>query len=205
MRRLALLLASLCVALELVGGVAAKTEPRPPRTLPHVSAIVPYLAPWRSDFERYSTQLVPPKSLAATFKQWFVPQGQWWRIVFVSAELSTDANPGNRVPSFQIRDPSGNIVFTTATPLAVPPSTQGFVTYGPNLQPFSNAVAAGTVFGEAPVPDVLLGPGFEIDVGVAGAGGAGDSYPANAIIAGVEVYTPSKTTPGALVQTPAIP
>lgn len=205
LRRTACLLACLLCALGLAGsGAGAKRPPAAkPRSIPAMSAGIPYVAPWKSDFERYSTQLLPLPTTGGQAGAIVVPDGQWYRVVYASFAWITNGVGGARNVQLQATLKDGTIVLELGTPFAQPISTVVNYVYGPGLQAFANSTVAAQGQVQAPMPDVLWAPGTTLQWFLRNAQ-SGDALGAGATVA-VEVYTPVKDRPGVLVPTPAIP
>lgn len=204
MRRL-LLLAGLALALAAVLLATGATAKPPPGhgKLAKVSAGLPYVAPWQSGFRRYSTQLITPR--VVSFAQWaaLIPDGQWWRVVYVWGQWSTSAVAGTRSVFFRVWDPvSGTFSFQTQTPLAQAASAAGTYLFGPGLTSFAVSTDPLVEMGVATLPDLLWPPGKELFLGVASAK-AGDAW-ATGVTFAVEVYTPEKEGSPVLVPMPLV-
>lgn len=198
-------LAAFVVALALVTpSVAHRTPPHPPNRADTVSSHVPYIAPWQSGFERFSTQIFTPGGAGTNHLSMLIPGGQWWRIVYLSATLFTNAVVASRQVQVDVTAPDGSVSFLTATPLTQAATTVGAYLFGPGLTSFANTVPAQRQFGCAALPDVLWPQGDTISLqSTLGSGGDQLFTPAFA----VEIYTendrgslvPQKLTPAPLI------
>lgn len=165
-----------------------------------MSASIPYVAPWQSGFDRYSTQLYPIPALTATASKIVIPDGQWWRIVYVNTSWATSAAAANRTLELDVLDRAGVVKFVVQTPLVQIASTIGNYLFAPNAMPTTNTSQALNEFGSMTIPDMLWPPGFQIEVRLLGAQ-ANDGISQQNQIA-VEIYTESER-PGVLQPSPS--
>lgn len=167
---------------------SARTPPHPSHhKQPHVSATVPYAAPWQTEFNRYSTQLYVPTRSTHTALDMTIPTGQWWRIVYLHAGYSTDANPGTRSVFFRIFDPAGAILFFADAPATQPASSVFQYTWGPGLSVFSVSANAASGTAVSSLPDLLWPPGCDLNIS-ANFAQVGDDWSTGRTYA-IEVYT----------------
>lgn len=168
-----------------------------------MSVATPYVAPWESGFKRYSTQLYTPTLVIPSVERMTIPDGQWWRIIYLNGTFGTSAIVGPRTVFVVMQKPGGAIVFQEYAPASPGASAFANYLYGPGLTAFANTTDPTAVSVVATLPDLLWQPGTVISLQVAGAQ-AGDSWQGAATYA-VEVYTPEKEGSSILVPTPAIP
>lgn len=190
------------------GGVSpSRIPPRPPaaapRTLPPVSAGVPYVAPWQSSFERYSTQLLVPNAPSTIVRSLTVPRGQWWRVVYMTFGATMSAVVANRYIWVFVRDSSSNEVFRVPMPFAAVASGSYFFTVGPGLTSYSLPLTGGVGGAVVGIPDMLWRETFTISTEITNSQ-LGDVFASGPSQWAIEVYTPVKDRPGVLVPTPTI-
>lgn len=165
---------------------------------------VPFVAPWRAEFQRYATVPMPLDiDVSAAFASLVVPGGQWWRIVSLFAEATMSNTAADRVIEVDVTDTSNNTVVTVAIPTALKASDVALAWWAPNTTSTATTVN-GTVLGTAGLPDVLWQFGYTIRVGLVG------NTPGDAIgtaTALVEMYTEFSNSQGqaVLAPTPIIP
>lgn len=133
-----------------------------------------------------------------------VPDGQWYRLLYLSWTFSTVATAGNRNFIYQVRDPSGNVVLASQSPAAQTPSVTCTYLVSPSVQAYTNTTVASQWFQSWPMPDLLWPAGYlllffeDIHPGA-------DTFQANATV-GVENYVEDTDARGAttLVPTPLL-
>lgn len=182
-----------------------RPPPRPPaqraRTLPPVSAGTPYIAPWQSAFERYSTQLLVPNAASSSIRSLTIPRGQWWRLVYQTFAFTTSAVAGNRYIWYYVREPAGGEVYRQAMPFVAVASNSYFFTVGPGLTSYTLPAAGGVGGATVGIPDMLWRENYSISIEITGIQ-AGDAFATTPNQWAVEVFTPVKDRPGVLVPTP---
>lgn len=129
-----------------------------------MSSGVPYVAPWQTGFEKYATQLFTPLGSGTSDMSMLIPENQWWRIIYLTAQLHAGAAASDRVLEAQIWAPDGGVPFATATPLTLEANDVGTYLFGPGLTSFVNAVPVNSQFACAALPDVLWPPGNAIHI-----------------------------------------
>jgi hypothetical protein len=203
-RRLACLLAALAFACAASASAAAKHEPHPRHhKRPPVSAGVPYIAPWQSGFERYSTQVLTMPTVASNERALIVPTGQWWRIIVARAQFFTSAVVGNRQTYLEAKLVGVTSIWKIGAPRAQPASAQFDYAWGPQLGVIGNVDNIAFGMQSSPIPDMLLPPKCVIDLYMLGvAAGDGINDPTSISI---EVYTPVKDRPGVFLPAPITP
>lgn len=168
-----------------------------------MSSGTPYVAPWETGFKRYATQIYLPTFPGPTSARMTIPDGQWWRIVYLQGELGTGATVANRTVRMTVEKPLGTFLFQLTMPGSQVANGFGIYLLGPGLTGYANTTdptASGYV---APLPDLLWQPGVIITLFVANAQ-ANDAWQGRVNFA-VEVYTPEKEGSPILVPTPQIP
>lgn len=158
------------------------------------SAPVPYIAPWQSDWTRYSTQLVPLSKLLTGDYQVTVPDGQWWRVLFCSVAWVTTASAATRQALFKITRVDG-YSYVIGSPTTQIASLEGFYTWAVGANAYYTPTNAGRFYQVAPIIDIVWPQASVITAGLDGAL-SGDDISGSAIVA-VEVYTEADN--GALV------
>lgn len=200
---LAAFVASLAVA-SASGTHPASPDPHPKR--PTVNA-VPYIAPWQAGFEKFATQVYTAKyDIAQSFLSLTVPDGQWWRVIYLAFGMTPDANAGNRtiLVQFFVRGDSVTSRLSVVPPVSQPTGTDYQYLFGPGLTSYANVTDPQTGMAVASLPDVLWPGGTELRVTIGGAF-AGDRFDSRRNYA-VEIYTEER--PGVLIPltpTPLVP
>jgi hypothetical protein len=113
--------------------------------------------------------VAPPTIVVAPNASWtittnsallIVPAGQTWEVKAFFGRLTTSATTGNRLPSVNILDASGNIVFESVSNAAMGASAVGSVSGGPDV-PY-NSIGASVPHIGMPIPGGLYLPaGFK--------------------------------------------
>jgi hypothetical protein len=151
---------------------------------------LPYVAPWKTGFTRYSTQTYVPTTLGTLSLYLTVPKPVWWRLLFFSFNL-TAANAGSDrfVKLLIIKNGGPN---TSGDQLIVPPAGSQKVNTSVNylFAPTLTSVAFTSGAGEGAVisgvPDMLWQNGATFQIAVDNAN-AGDTVTGQLV--GVEIYT----------------
>lgn len=199
-------LAAFVVALALTSAAQPHRAPPHPSKRTHpVSSAVPYIAPWQSGFEKFATQVFTAPLVAPLGTAMTVPDGQWWRIVYLSVGVGTSAVVGDRLITLGINDAHGHTMFQQAAPVVQPASSDYTYTFAPNVTSYSNVTVPLIGQTVAAIPDVLWPQGsiIEIDINAPKAGDVFDNMRNFA----VEIYKEERS--GVLVPkltpTPMIP
>jgi len=171
-----------------------------------VSAIVPYVAPWQSGWERFATQLYAPESDGQDFLTLEVPDGQWWRIIYLAAEYTTGVTAGNRSMRIEIEDPRGNFILTEGAPAAQPASAVTKYTFAPGVTTFANMTVLSQSYQSVAIPDLLWGQGFVIHLHVFNSGGTDAFSGGVGPVFAMEVYTEERLNDSgvSIPETPAL-
>lgn len=202
-RVLALAIAAAAIAAAGVASSSASSPPHPARgTLPHVSSAVPYVAPWQTGFERYSTQILTPEKVGTNWLRTIIPEGQWYRIIYLNAAFVTSAVAANRSIRAEFEDANNVPLFQEYAPTVEAASTTLTTLFAPDVGSFANVTDPVRAQASVTLPDVLWPPGTRLFLKVDN-NQAGDGWSALTAFA-VEVYTPLKDRPGVLIPTPAI-
>lgn len=164
-----------------------------------MSAGVPYVAPWQTGWERFATQLLVPAAVGSSIRRVTVPEGQWWRLIYISTSINTSAVVANRSVAYEVFPPAGTGGFIMPAALMQTASTTIVYTFSPHVSSYALAPASLPGVAVAAVPDLLWAPGTLIQLEVQGIQ-AGDTY-AGQLGAAVEVYIVER--PGRLVPLPA--
>lgn len=133
-----------------------------------MSSSVPYIAPWQTGFERYSTQLI--RALPTTNPAritWTVPDGQWYRIVFISGQLATGAGATARTLSLVISNPTNTGSFVEGATAPQKANYGGTLAWMPGGAAYFSDDGVNQLVMTMPLPDVLWGPGSTIEFRVA--------------------------------------
>lgn len=166
-----------------------------------MSGAVPYVAPWQTGFDRFAVQLYTPKQSAINVRQLTVPDGQWWRIIYLTGEYITSAAALTRIMVVEVTNPAlpANFAYIGPSTLTQTASTSVFYTFGPNLGQTALPPTATTVgLSQQSLPDLLWAPRSIIEMTVIGVD-PGDGFSGAGIFA-IEVYT--EKYPGVLTPTP---
>jgi hypothetical protein len=121
---------------------------------------LPYLAPWVTGFNRYSTQPINMPITSHLIAGVTVPKLQWWRIVAVTFTISTSTVVKTRVAAFEIVDPTNSIVLVSEPPLQIGASIVAHIQIAPNTSFSSTTGAPNRAFGSGSVPDMLWGQDY---------------------------------------------
>jgi hypothetical protein len=167
-----------------------------------VSVDTPYVAPWLTSFNRYSTQLYTPSNPGANQLTMVIPSGQWWRFIYITATITTGVTVANRPISLFINDPHGVQVLVLQQPLIMAASQTGTCLWMPGASGFFQNTVANACYSEVPMPDLLWAPGSQVSIFNQNFQG-GDSIGAPKVYA-VEVYTEDRDQPGVFVPTPVV-
>lgn len=163
-----------------------------------MSATVPYVAPWQTGFDKYSSQLYSPTVVGGVTLQMTVPTGQWWRVLYATGTFVTSAIAQNRIMEFQVVDASSVsrlIVISTQAQTASTTTTYLFMA---TSAAYTNQAVASAGFALSPIPDILWPFGSTIELQCV-TSVAGDAFMTAGTFA-VEVYTEDR--PGVLTPTP---
>lgn len=163
-----------------------------------MSATAPYVAPWATDFRRYSTQIVDMPTIGINSCQLFVPDGQWWRIVFVNIGWATFAAVANRVAVLQVVPKGGGVGLIEPAPAAQLASVSATYLYAPGITSFTNLTDPNNNAQVLAIPDLIWAPGTKIQWIVNNAQ-AGDNFTSPHTLA-YELYVPDPA--GGLVPLP---
>lgn len=167
-----------------------------------MTAALPYLAPWRSNFERYSTQTYSLRAIGNSQKLITSPEGQYWRVILAQMGFNTSAVVGNRVVSLQIAGATAPATMIQTASIVQPASASYQYIYGPELTAYSNVASPNDGVAVHPIVDVLWPPGTIFAWRVNGPQ-AGDAFNVVEMLA-VEVYRPLKDRPVAPVPIPRV-
>lgn len=153
-----------------------------------MSSSVPYVAPWQSGFERYSTQIYAPPAGSFTSVQMTIPDGQWWRIVYIAANVQAEATAGNRTVQLSIIRPgfNGTVLHVLAKTVQVASSTVDYL-FTPGASDSANTTVAAHGYAVAGIPDVLWPAGNKVIVQVNDAAPLDAFFPPT--VYAVEIYT----------------
>lgn len=148
---------------------------------------VPYIAPWASDWTRYSTQVFVMQTTAQAQRQLTSPSNQWWRIIFMMQGINTDATVADRPALFTINSPAATGQYRQPANVTESASSSYMYLYGPNITGYSNTSSRLLGISAQTIPDVLWPPltifGFAFQNAQ-----AGDAFTTTNQFA-VEVYT----------------
>ena len=158
-------------------------------TFPASSPLVPTVAPWQANFNRYPVQIYSLPLASANTLQIAVPSGKFWRVVYVSATFSASAAAASRVIEFDVTNPQNTNVLQARSSVAQTNSTfMQYLAY-PSVSPYANTTSPGAEFSAFPIPDMVWQYGYTFQF-VATQTQAGDTWLTPATIA-VEIYTES--------------
>lgn len=132
-----------------------------------MSSLLPYVAPWETGFKRYSTQIVTVPATATNVHAITVPQGQWWRIIYWEEDWNTSANVGDRFLTMFWQQ-GVKTVLAIGAPVVQQASQEYTYVFAPAGQAYSALPAGRTGFAQAPIPDMLWGPGTVLSTTFAG-------------------------------------
>jgi hypothetical protein len=157
---------------------------------------VPYVATLPTDFNGFPTQVMQFGIDNYNMAHLTVPNGVWWRIIYVNVGYTASSTVDSRSLYLQVYDGTGAIVVRASTPLTVPASSTGVFLFAPNAAGFS----VPATYGSAPIPDLIWPTGTEIQVAT-GNYHAGDNW-AVLTVAGIEIFT-ENTSNGVTTLVPA--
>lgn len=146
---------------------------------------VPYIAPWAAQFNRYSTQIRSAPGGPITYTVATVPDGQWWRLLWIFFPFVTNNTTGNRVIALQTVSP-GTVVVDFPAAAVQAPLISGQYTWGIGLNSFATAATSAVQYFQSSLVDVLWEPTTVLRV--SGAGFASGEGPSQVSYA-VEIYT----------------
>lgn len=164
----------------------------------------PYVAPWPSDFSRYSTRLYTLPTSDVTDVGYTVPAGQWVRVVYITAFFTTSANAGTRLILYRVLDLSNTVVLSISLPLAFVASSTCRAHAAPGAGSFTVVGGTNNNYAGTSVPDMIWPTGFRIQFSL-GANLANDAVSLATLA--YEMYVEASTTalipaaPAALVPT----
>lgn len=161
---------------------------------------LPYVAPWQTQFTRYSTQLYS-MSANGISRELTIPSLQWWRIGYASARYNTSADAGGRQITFDIGTPGGTTGLTIAAPISQGAGATGLYTVAPNVSAFGSNVSTFATVAVWSIPDLLWGPGTKFTFTDLN-NQTGDTFAFLPTLA-AEVYTEDYNSAGQAVLTPA--
>ncbi len=166
-----------------------------------MSAGAPYVAPWQTGFTKYAVQLYKLPLVAADLLRITVAEGQWWRIIYVTAEFVAGGTTNTVVVELQI-DPSlaGQQVYLQAATDNQPQNSTFNYVWGPTITAYKSTGIPAKAICVQTIPDVLWQYGTTIGVEANGYV-SGDSWGVNTNGIAVEIYTEDYET-GALVPSP---
>lgn len=156
-----------------------------------MSAGLPYIAPWQAAFERYSVQTFTPSAVGIDTMQLVIPDGQWWRIIYLSVVFAAGAAAATRTQGIRVLDKMSNQVFQQNAPTSQLANTTFAYTAGPGQTSYFNTAGGQAVYA---LPDVLWPPLATVQSIVFSAA-VGDAYTSTSTFA-VEIY--GETRPGVL-------
>lgn len=164
---------------------------------------VPYVAPWQTQFDRYSTQIYQWPSTAANELSITVAANQWWRIVYAFAAVGSSSTAGDRLIQFMVKDTSNAQVFIVATTAAMPASSNYDCIFAPGLTSYVGTTTFGAHSAVTAIPDMLWRPGYTFEL-LVGNFQSGDSFLGITPYVAVEIYAQNEQT-GALAPAPTVP
>lgn len=167
-----------------------------------MSALAPYVAPWQSDFERRSTQLVTLTGSGAVTREIDVSAGQWWRLVYLMVQYQTDAVAGDRVMELRITPGNGGADYIQPANIKQAASVFASYVYGVNVSTAAQTAVAQFSVSVQSIPDLLWPPGTRVRM-IQNSADAGDVWHTDPGLA-VEVYTPLKAAAVLPIATPTI-
>jgi len=152
-----------------------------------VSAIVPYVAPWQTEFNQYSVQNYTPTNPFFNVLAMTIPSGQWWRIIYLLGVATTSAAVMTRTAFMQVTDATGRVTFKEIAPVSQPASSTYSYLYGPSLNAYANTTDPTAGQAVSVLPDLLLAPLSVVELAL-GNVDASDSW-GNTGVFSIEVYT----------------
>lgn len=167
---------------------------------------LPYVAPWQTGFTRYSTQLVISDVRGGGAQCVFtIPDGQWWRVVWVSVSWTLDGGAASRTILMDIHTPENNGHLFIQSPLTLTAFQTGTFTFFPGASAFAATTDADHQYGQVPIPDMLwiYGTTFTLNL----TNFVGTEQLNVGPFAAVEIYTedyPGVLIPAALTPTPLL-
>lgn len=132
-----------------------------------------------------------------------IPDGQWWRIVYLRALFLTGVETDSRLPNFDIESPPGSAIFSIPANATQGATTRSSCLWAPGVSNFSIFVTASPTSSlncVVAIPDLIWATGSVITVGLGGAH-SDDSSTKSPNLA-VEIFTESDT--GQLVPEPTL-
>ena len=148
---------------------------------------VPYVAPWVTGFNRYSTQIYPLIGSALDSRSMQAPEGQWWRIVYMATRIQTSAVAGSRIMEIQIVPGNGAPHYLQPANAVQAPSVFMRYIFAPSITAYSQISVAQFSVSVQTIPDMLWPPQTTFTLELNGAG-AGDAW-GNTTALAVEIYT----------------
>jgi len=146
---------------------------------------LPYVAPWQAEFNRYGTQILQVPKTATNTNTITVPNGQWWRVIFFSADWLTSATAGSRTYSLFFITSGSQLTITQPGTLAA--SSEARYSFFPGATAYVVSIPGFIGYQQTSIPDMLWGPGTAIE-GFLGGGDSGDAAQGLPTIA-VEIYS----------------
>lgn len=160
----------------------------------------PYVAPWQTQFHRYSTQAIAFLSLGPGSERLIIPSLQWWRVASVYCTAVISGVAGVRAYSLTFTTPAAGITYASYAPGLSTAGLSSTVTWMPNSSPFTTDTSTGFVATMGTFPDVLWPPGSILSVAIVNAQ-AGDDF-SQGPKGLIEIYTEDYNNEGAFVLTP---
>lgn len=94
-----------------------------------------------------------------------VPTFEWYRVLVMYGQFETNSIGGTRQVVAEVIDPNANVVAIIGAPQTQIENTIGYYTFSIGFVA-SGTTIAGNVFAQAPLPDLLLSEGYQLELAV---------------------------------------
>lgn len=119
---------------------------------------IPFVAPWQSQWQRYSTQIVPLAGSTSGSRSLMAPAGQWWHPIYLEGRVTTSSASGDRVMELQITPGGGQTPYLQPATVPQAPSVFCRYVFAPGISSYSDTSLASFSWGVQAIPDMMWPP-----------------------------------------------